>query len=168
MLVARWGLDRGRWVRLDGGIQIQNPSIRSDYGHIGAVADAIAAAGIDTSRWLGHEIDNRLNRDNQDRRWNAPDKIRRPIAYLRARLAALDWSGPSPSELERAKLLRAASGRRHVKVQPVNLVPDDSPGRRAAREAAKSRGVYRQSLFQVRALAVRDSRPTEVLASSTA
>jgi hypothetical protein len=119
------------------------------YRHIGVVADAITAAGIDTARWLGHEIDDRLNRDNKNRGWNSPNVIHKPIAYLRARLAALDWSGPSPSELataERAKSQAAADQRQAENLRkPVGAVPDDAPARRAAREAAKSRGVHKRT-----------------------
>lgn len=146
VLAARCGID-GRWVRTEDGRLVQNPLVRPRCGHLGAVADAIAAAGIDTARWLGHEIDNRLNRDNKDRGWNSPSSIHTPIAYLRARLGALDWTEPSPSELDAAQRMqiRVAAEQRHADHlrKPTGAVPVDHPARRAAREAARSRNVHR-------------------------
>ncbi len=150
VLVGRSGIDRGRWIRLEDGRHLHNPWLRPGCGHLGAVADAIVAAGIDTARWLGHEIEDRLNRDNKDRGWSTPDRIRQPIAYLRTRLAALDWSGPSPSELAAAARARTRADveRRRAEYlrRPVGAVPHDAPSRRAAREAAKSRGVHKHPL----------------------
>ncbi|MDV6284605.1 Rep protein [Rhodococcus jostii] len=70
------------------------------HGHIGTICDTITAAGIDTTRWTGHDIAQTLDRDTRERGWTWPtaDRISSPIALLRWRLTHIDWTGPSPSQ----------------------------------------------------------------------
>ncbi len=69
-------------------------------GHIGNICDTIQAAGIDTTRWTGHDIAQTLDRDTRERGWTWPtaDRISSPVALLRWRLTHIDWTGPSPSQ----------------------------------------------------------------------
>lgn len=78
-------------------------------GHIGAICAALATAGIDTTRYRGRDIAERLTRDTQSRGWTWPNRIARPRAFLAARLAMIDWSLPSPTEESHA---RAEAARR--------------------------------------------------------
>ncbi|WP_128642620.1 Rep protein [Rhodococcus opacus] len=70
------------------------------HGHIGNICDTIKAAGIDTTRWTGHDIAQTLDRDTTQRGWTWPtaDWISSPVALLRWRLTHIDWTGPSPSQ----------------------------------------------------------------------
>ncbi|GAF48540.1 Rep protein [Rhodococcus wratislaviensis] len=69
-------------------------------GHIGNICDTIQAAGIDTTRWTGHDIAQTLDRDTRERGWTWPtaDQISSPAALFRWRLTHIDWTGPSPSQ----------------------------------------------------------------------
>ena len=69
-------------------------------GHIGNICDTIQAAGIDTTRWTGHDIAQTLDRDTRERGWTWPtaERISSPVALLRWRLTHIDWTGPSPSQ----------------------------------------------------------------------
>lgn len=58
-------------------------------GHIGAVCDALMAAGIDPSVWSATQIKNALNADMKARHGSWPDQIRRPGAFLASRLQRL-------------------------------------------------------------------------------
>lgn len=60
-------------------------------GHIGAVCDAITAAGIDPAAWSARAITDALNTDMRTRGWSWPDRIERPAAFLSSRLRRLDW-----------------------------------------------------------------------------
>lgn len=66
--------------------------------HTGSVCDVLDRAGIDTTRWTGHDIAAELNRDTRERGWVWPSEIRRPLELLRWRLQQLDWTQPSPTE----------------------------------------------------------------------
>lgn len=60
-------------------------------GHIGAVCDAIAAAGIDPAQWSARAIKNALEADMARRGWSWPDQISRPAGFLASRLRRLEW-----------------------------------------------------------------------------
>lgn len=68
--------------------------------HIGAIADGIRGAGIDTSRWSGRDIAQALSRHTAEtgQIWPTASTISSPSAFLRWKLSQLDWTGPSPSE----------------------------------------------------------------------
>lgn len=61
------------------------------HGHIGAVCDALTAAGIDPGQWSARAIKDALEADMKRRGWSWPDQISRPAAFLASRLRRLDW-----------------------------------------------------------------------------
>lgn len=66
------------------------PVLQGMYrGHIGAVCDALMAAGIDPAVWSATQIRNALNADMKARHGSWPDRIRRPGAFLASRLQRL-------------------------------------------------------------------------------
>lgn len=86
-------------------------------GHVGSVCDALRAHYVDTDRWTGHDIARALNEDTKRRGWTWPNResLTNPIKFLHWRLAHIDWSGPSPSERDRAaKLERDLERRRDL------------------------------------------------------
>ncbi|PCK23181.1 Rep protein [Rhodococcus qingshengii] len=68
--------------------------------HIGVIADGIRKAGIDPTRWTGRDIAQVLSRHTADNGqiWPTASEIRSPAAFLRFKLAQVDWTGLSPSE----------------------------------------------------------------------
>ncbi len=64
------------------------------HGHIGAICDAITAAGIDPELWSARSITDALNTDMAARGWSWPDHIHRPAAFLASRLRRLAWQRP--------------------------------------------------------------------------
>ncbi len=68
--------------------------------HIGSVCDALRAHSVDVERWTGRDIARALSDDTKKRGWNWPaaETLDDPVAFLRWRLARIDWSGPSYSE----------------------------------------------------------------------
>ncbi len=85
-------------------------------GHIGAVCDALRAYSVDPSRWSGRDIARRLSDDTRARGWLWPDSrsLKNPVAFLRWRLARIDWSLPSPTELAVAAKSARDAQRREV------------------------------------------------------
>ncbi len=63
--------------------------------HIGAICDAITAAGIDPAVWSARAITDALDTDMRARGWSWPDRIERPGAFLASRLRRLDWAPKS-------------------------------------------------------------------------
>ncbi|MCE4267198.1 hypothetical protein [Rhodococcus globerulus] len=86
--------------------------------HVGHICDVLNRAGIDVTRWNGRDIARELNRDTQFRGWVWPAQLTRPVAFLRWRLAHIDWSAPSPAERtrenDRARLAEQAARRREA------------------------------------------------------
>lgn len=76
--------------------------------HIGSVCEALRDHYVDPERWTGRDIALVLNEDTRRRGWTWPtrDSLKHPVRYLRWRLAAIDWSHPSPTE-------RAKAAKRH-------------------------------------------------------
>lgn len=76
--------------------------------HIGSVCDALRDHYVDPERWTGRDIAIALNEDTRRRGliWPTRDSVKHPVRYLRWRLAAIDWSLPSPTE-------RAYAAKRH-------------------------------------------------------
>lgn len=68
-------------------------------GHVGLICEALANAGIDANRWRGRDVAAELTRDTQQRGWTWPTHIERPVGFLRWRLAHIDWTRPSPTEM---------------------------------------------------------------------
>ncbi len=67
-----------------------------DRGHVGAVCDAITAAGIDPAVWSARAVCDRLDADMRARGSSWPDRIERPGAFLASRLRRLDWRPKGP------------------------------------------------------------------------
>ncbi|MGW0021607.1 replication protein [Rhodococcus sp. NPDC003382] len=69
----------------------------TDHQHIGAITDALIDAGIDTTRWTGDAIADRITEFRRDR---TMPHLASPTAFLRWQLGALAdvWSGPTPAE----------------------------------------------------------------------
>ncbi len=65
-------------------------------GHIGAICDAITAAGIDPAVWSARAIADALNADMKARGWSWPDHIERPGAFLASRLRRIEWRPEGP------------------------------------------------------------------------
>lgn len=63
-------------------------------GHIGAICDALIAAGIDPAVWTATQVKNALNEDMKARRSFWPDRIERPAAFLASRLRRLPAQPP--------------------------------------------------------------------------
>ncbi|WP_202915445.1 MULTISPECIES: rep protein [unclassified Mycolicibacterium] len=64
-----------------------------DRGHIGALCDALATAGIDPQVWTGRQIRDALNADMRQSGWSWPDRIERPGGFLVSRLRRLTRGG---------------------------------------------------------------------------
>lgn len=81
--------------------------IVGDHVHIGAVADTLTKAGIDTERWTGHAIADVIDAQQTAAGW-VTGRIESPLGWLRHRLAALaaTWAGPSPADRRRDHLVR--------------------------------------------------------------
>lgn len=113
----------------------QRAPLLAGKGHIGALVDVIAGAGIDLERWRGRDIVVRLDQQWAQRRWAVPAGIRSPLGYLRWRLAQIDWSEPSPLDLaarHRAAAERDAAERAEDRRQ--RQAASTREGRRAAME----------------------------------
>lgn len=65
-------------------------------GHIGAVCDAITAAGIDPQVWSARAITDALEADMRQRGWSWPDRIENPGGFLAHRLRRLQWRAYGP------------------------------------------------------------------------
>ncbi|WP_082948655.1 hypothetical protein [Mycobacterium sp. 1274756.6] len=68
------------------------------HGHIGAVCDALASAGIDPADWTARAITDRLDADMAATGWCWPDRIERPGGFLAARLRRLEWRPEGPPQ----------------------------------------------------------------------
>jgi hypothetical protein len=93
LVAVAHGLDSGQWIRCGPG---PTEYLRQHRGHIGAVADALLEAGIDTTRWSGRAIAARLTRSSVELGLYWPDHIQRPVGFLRQVLARIDWSSDAP------------------------------------------------------------------------
>ncbi|WP_336883021.1 replication protein [Rhodococcus globerulus] len=86
--------------------------------HIGRICDVLDRAGIDVTRWTGRDIARELTTDTQTRGWIWPTQITRPIAFLRWRLAQIDWTAHTPAERardnDRTRLAEQAARRREA------------------------------------------------------
>lgn len=104
--------------------------------HIGSVVDVLINTGIDTNRWDGDAICNRLNADSIARGWTTPQQLHNPIGWLRSRLARLDWTGPTPRELAaedtRRRQAEAAARRAEIDEARKRAAGPDSAARRNA------------------------------------
>ena len=65
-----------------------------DRTHIGAICDALTAAGIDPDMWSARAVNDKLNSDMRTRGATWPDHIANPGAFLHSRLRRLSWSPP--------------------------------------------------------------------------
>ncbi|PVX59669.1 hypothetical protein [Rhodococcus globerulus] len=87
--------------------------------HVGHICDVLANTDIDTARWTGRDIARELTTDTQSRGWVWPAQLTRPTAFLRWRLAQIDWSQPSPAERarehDRTRLAEQTARRREAR-----------------------------------------------------
>lgn len=121
-------------------------------GHIGAICDAITAAGIDAAAWTPKTLTAALNADMRAAGWSWPDRIERPGAFLAWRLRRLparpDRSGRvdggTAAGLEQPRRAPGEpSAARTAPVQTIGPEPvQTAAGRAYARElfAAQRRG----------------------------
>ncbi len=65
-----------------------------DRTHVGAICDALSAAGIDPTVWSARAVNDALNADMRARGWTWPDHIANPGAFLHSRLRRLSWTPP--------------------------------------------------------------------------
>lgn len=65
-----------------------------DQAHIGAICDALTAAGVDPTVWSARAVNDKLNADMRTRGMTWPDHIANPGAFLHSRLRRLSWSPP--------------------------------------------------------------------------
>lgn len=66
-----------------------------DRAHIGAICDALTAAGVDPEMWSARAVNDKLNADMQARGATWPDHIANPGAFLHSRLRRLSWTPPA-------------------------------------------------------------------------
>lgn len=94
------------------------PALRT-VRHVGEICDVLDQAGIDPARWTGRDIARELTTDTQSRGWIWPTQLTRPTAFLRWRLAQIDWSAHTPAERarehDRARLAEQAARRREAR-----------------------------------------------------
>jgi len=121
-------------------------------GHIGAICDAITAAGIDAAAWTPKALTAALDADMRSAGWSWPDRIERPGAFLAWRLRRLparpDHSGRvdggTAAGLEQPRRAPGEpSASRTAPVQTIGPEPvQTAAGRAYARElfAAQRRG----------------------------
>jgi hypothetical protein len=107
--------------------------------HIGTIANEIHAAGIDTTRWTGRDIAQALSRHTAENSqiWPTTSDIISPTAFLRYKLAQLDWTGQSPSE-HRARAdekRRKEIAARHAENARRDATAASASSRTAARDA---------------------------------
>lgn len=89
-------------------------------GHVGALCDAITAAGIDPAVWSARAVCEALDADMRVTGWAWPDRIERPGAFLASRLRRL----PShPSEPQKSGGGAAAN----LDGKPAVTVPTPGP-----------------------------------------
>ena len=93
--------------------------------HVGRICDVLDRTGIDPARWTGRDIARELTKDTQSRGWVWPGQLTRPTAFLRWRLAQIDWSQPSPTERarenDRTRLAEQAVRRRQTRERDSNV-----------------------------------------------
>lgn len=98
-----------------------------DRGHIGAICDALALAGIDPAVWSATQIRDALNADMRTSGWSWPDRIQRPAGFLLTRLRRLP---ARPAVTASKRCVEADKGR------PTLVVAVPSVG--ASHEAARA------------------------------
>lgn len=87
------GMDRQQWISTPG----SGSYVRLPGPHIGWVADLIADAGIDSTWWTGRAMAARLSRYMAEQGYSWPNRITNPGGFLRALLAAVDWTEQIPA-----------------------------------------------------------------------
>ncbi len=128
---------------------LRHASSLKDPRHIGAVCDAIRAHSVDSERWSGRDIARALNDDTKRRGWTWPaaGTLDDPIAYLRWRLARIDWSGPSYSE-------QAIAAKRHRDQERIRAT-EEATYRLARKASAATRRTAMARIGQVLAARTR-------------
>lgn len=101
--------------------------------HLGSLCRVVEQSGLDTTRWTGRDLVEAINADTKRRGWTFPDRLDNPAAWLRWRLANLDLTSPSPSEVRR-QLDDEAARRRQWALE--------APMREKEAEATRQRQVH--------------------------
>lgn len=111
------------------------------HHHVGAIADALTAAGIDTTRWTGDDVADQITEFRRDR---SLPHLASPTAFLRWQLRALAdvWSGPTPTE-RRTEIQDRRAAERRAELDRRAAHPPASDDTRATALAE-----IRQILFQ--------------------
>lgn len=117
-------------------LQLGRRGICPGRTHIGQLVNLLCALGIDTQRWDGDAIVDRLSADSVQRNRTMPAQLTNPLGWLRVRLQGLDWSGPTPREASLVAASRnreqAAALRAEAKAAWSKASAPDSPIRRHA------------------------------------
>ncbi|WP_068162045.1 replication protein [Rhodococcus phenolicus] len=113
------------------------------HHHVGAISDALTAAGIDTTRWTGDDIADRIT---EFRRERTLPHLASPNAFLRWQLRALAdvWSGPTPTE-RRTEIQSRRATERRAELDRRAANPPASDDTRAAAHAEIQRVLSQRS-----------------------
>lgn len=103
-------------------------------GHIGALCDALTAAGIDPQRWTARQLIDALNADMRACGWTWPDRIEKPGAFLAARLHHMLAARPTTADEE-----------------PLRTRPTPTPPKHTPEPAPILTDVQRARISQIRA-----------------
>ncbi|UGQ60480.1 hypothetical protein LSF60_23660 (plasmid) [Rhodococcus pyridinivorans] len=105
----------------------------TDHQHIGSITDALLNADIDTTRWTGDAIADRIT---EFRRERTLPHLASPAAFLRWQLRALAdvWAGPTPTE-RRAQIQAERAAAREIELAERAANPPASEATRAAARA---------------------------------
>lgn len=117
-------------------------------GHIGAISNALSRHSIDTKRWSGRDIARTLDEDTKLRGWTWPNTsdLNDPVRFLNWRLARIDWSVASPTELAAAAKKQRDQERREAAEEAATRNRHvASPSARAAARAMFQRGTAAKS-----------------------
>lgn len=93
--------------------------------HIGSICDVLDTAGIDPHLWTAAQVCRRLDLHAHSTGLTWPDEITNPAAYLRWRLAQLDWSTPPHPAVTTRPHHRPTSSRSTT--SPISQPPTPAP-----------------------------------------
>jgi len=110
-----------------------------DRAHIGAICDALTAAGIDPTVWSARAVNDKLNTDMRVRGVTWPDHIANPGAFLHSRLRRLSWSPPE------TQTKAGGSAAASIDQTPTPVVLTDASRARIAAAQQEIRQVLRDS-----------------------
>lgn len=130
-------------------------------GHIGAICDAITAAGIDPAVWSAEDIQDVLEADMRQTGGTWPDQITNPGGFLASRLRKLGtFAGRTPARTTTAP--QTATSAIPPSPEPLPPAPDPATGAGraaafAALAAARRRALHRRTAAVAADTAHRDA-----------